>query len=683
MATRILGAVGAFLLLAAAAAAGQTVSLLSTGHKGAVPVLEFDGNRGLLFSAGADGTVRIWGASDGRLHGALAVSRKAVTGLAVNPAHPFLAVLEATGSFTARLSVWDWTRGEEVYSESLADEPLFLRWSSDGSALLFGQSAWDSLRMLHTGDWTPVASAVEGGGIVGFAALSRNGNTLMSYSPIGRISYRSMSDGRMIKESKTVAYLAALRLTADLRYLVGATDEELIVADALSGEVSARRSMPRIRSLDVSPEGDRILCVAQAEDRTELALWSRTDWGLYRESLPEQMDGIPVDSACFGTGGLYAAGRDGTIWSVTPGGRAEPFVRDESPDFTGMDLQGDRLALACADRILILRSGALRAGDPGRLPASISLDSFPNPFAADTDVLFLEDGRLLLWRKGMGSGPTAILDPLSGRFESGPAFQGELATVERLGTRILTVEKGGQVRLLALDPPASVFEISDPGMNAAVFLNRELFVGGRSSHEQGALVRIDARTGETVGIQDGNRFVFSVAAGPAGLPVFSLGVDREGGTRLSARWGAQLEDGTVVDRIEEEDLGAVMTVDQDGRLFFLLGTERVRLWDGRDARTLESSGRIPRSLAASSGLVLALNTDCTLSLWDAADGGILCNLAVFRDGEWAATLRDGFYLSSREVEPRIRTFVGGEPLADNAAFRVGLPDAEEAIGEPW
>jgi WD40 repeat protein len=663
----------ALSVLFSAAAAAETVSLLSTGHKGKVSALEFDRSRSLLFSAGVDGTVRFWGTEDGRLRGMLAISRNAVAGMAVNPVYPYIAVVEDTGSFTARLSVWDWTRKEPVFSESLPEEPLFLRWSSSGNMLLFGQSAWDSLRMLRTGDWTPVASAVEGGGIVGFAELSRNENTLMSYSPVGRISYQSMADGSLIQESKTVAYLDALRLTGDRRYLVGATDRELVVADAVSGEVSAHAPISRIRSVDVSPEGDRIACVVQAEERTELVLYSRSDWGLYRSFLPREVGDIEIDDACFGNGLLYAAGSDGTIWSVSEEGSASPFVRDETPDFIGMDLQGDRLALSCAENILVLRSPYLSARAPGSLPSSVTLDSFPNPFSADADLLFLEDGRLLLWRKGMESGATAILDPLTGRLESGPSFPEELSTVKCLDGRILTVEKGGRIRLTDLSTQAAVFEAMDPGMNAAIFLGSEVFVGGRSSHEQGALVRIDARTGETVGIPDGNRFVFSVAADPAGREVFSLGVDQDGGTRLSLRQGAQLENETILDRIPEEDAGAAMTVDPKGNLFFLLGTERIRTWDGKRTAALASSGRIGRSLVAASGLVLALNADCTISLWDAANGEVLCNLGLFRDGAWAATLQNGFYLSTKTVEPRIRTLIDGIPLEDNSAYRIELP----------
>jgi WD40 repeat protein len=674
VANRTVRIVALLVFSVAALTAAESVSLASAGHKGMVTALDFDQKRGLLFSAGNDGTVRIWDASDGSLRGVLAISRHRMTRLAVNPQFPLFAVVEATGSFSARLSVWDCSSQKRVYEESLADEPLFLRWSSSGNALLFGQSAWDSLRMLRTGDWTTVASAAESEGIVGFAELSRNENTIMSYAPTGRIVYQSTADGNTLQEAKTVAYLTSLRLTSDRQYLLGATDRELFVLDAVSGVVSARTELPRIRSLDVSAEGDRILCIAQAEDRLSLSLWGRTDWGLYRSGLPAQVDDMDIGAACFGNGLLFAAGLDGTIWSVSPWGDAQALVRDACPDFAGMDLRGDRLALADTGRIFVLSSDFLVSRPSGRLPSSIVLRSFPNPFSAPADLLFLEDGRLLLWQKGSDSGSMEILDPDLGSLESGPSLPGGLVGVERLGARILTVEKGGKVRLTDLGTRLSSFEVQDPGMNAAAFLSRDLFVGGRSSRAQGALVLIDARTGETVGIPDRNRFVFAVAAEPSSMGVLALGVDQDGGTNLTSRWGAQLENETLIDRYPFEDVGASMRVNPAGKLFFLLGTERIRVWDGQRLSELGGSGHVPRSLVAASNLLVALNTDSTVSLWDAQSGEAIGTVTVFRDGEWAIVLPGGFFLSSRQDEPRVRTLTDGEPVPENDGFRIVLPD---------
>jgi len=644
------------------------VSIVSSGHQGAVTAMDYDDGHGLLFSGGEDGTVRIWGASDGSLRAVLAVSRHGMTRIAANPSRPLVAVMEATESFAVRLSVWDWSSGTAVYAETLEEEPLFLRWSSTGNVLLFGLPAWDSLRMLRVDGWSRIASALESDGIVGFAALSRGENTAMSYSPVGRISYRSIGDGSVLQEAKTVAYLSALRLTADLQYMIGATDRELVVIDALSGDLHARMELPEVRDLDVSAEGDRILCITSS-GRSALSLWARTDSGLFRSFLPDPLDAMEVRAACFGGETLYAAGPDGAIWSVSREGVSRRFTGDDCPVLTGIDTRENRLAVASEERIYILESDFL-AADPDRLPSFIRLRSFDNPFLAPADLMFLDDGRVLLWRKGAESGAMAILDPDSGSLESGPLFSGELVCVKRSGRRLLTVEKGGRIRLTDLDWGVASFQAQESGMNAAIPVSADQFVGGRSSHAQGALVRINVQTGETVDIPDGNRFVFSLAA--FSDQVFTMGVDQEGGTVLGVRRGGQLEEGKLIDRFPMEDLGATMSLGPGGRLFYMLGSERIRVWDGQKTTELTGSGRIPRILNAASGFLIALNTDSTISLWDGPGCDFLCNISLFRDDQWAIPLGGGGFLSSRDEEPRVKTVMDGVPLSDNRLYRIPL-----------
>ena len=63
------------------------------GHFGRINDLVYDAQRGLLFSAGDDGTVRIWNPEQRRLLGVVRVSHKPVRQIAVHPTEPHVAVL--------------------------------------------------------------------------------------------------------------------------------------------------------------------------------------------------------------------------------------------------------------------------------------------------------------------------------------------------------------------------------------------------------------------------------------------------------------------------------------------------------------------------------------------------------------------------------------------------------------
>ena len=102
-------------------------AIIDSGHSGPVLGLEYDDKRGLLFSAGDDGTVRVWDAASATLVRTLRVSRLSVTRIAVNPVDPQVAAVLSDGSGDFLLAVWDWEKEERLMSIQLKEQPLFLR----------------------------------------------------------------------------------------------------------------------------------------------------------------------------------------------------------------------------------------------------------------------------------------------------------------------------------------------------------------------------------------------------------------------------------------------------------------------------------------------------------------------------------------------------------------------------
>jgi len=89
-------------------------SVVTTGHVGAVLDLQYDEKRNLLFSAGDDGTVRIWEAADGALYRSLRVTRLSAQMMAVDPVKPRVAVVVSDGLRSFSLVVWDWEQDRQI-----------------------------------------------------------------------------------------------------------------------------------------------------------------------------------------------------------------------------------------------------------------------------------------------------------------------------------------------------------------------------------------------------------------------------------------------------------------------------------------------------------------------------------------------------------------------------------------
>ncbi len=234
----------------------STRAVVISGHRGAVLAIASDEARGLLFTGGSDGTVKIWDAATRSLVKSLTVTGLQAAMIAVSPEGTRFAVLSTDSFQSFSVDVWDWQKGERLFRIPLDDQPLFLRYSASGRYLLYGLPRWESLRIVNASDGTPVAFHTEGG-MVGFATFSKSEKILMTYRMTGLISYWDLASGKLLESLQSVPLLAHIRLSPDLSSLVGSTDSELCLIDVTSGKVRARVPVPGVTSMDISPFRER------------------------------------------------------------------------------------------------------------------------------------------------------------------------------------------------------------------------------------------------------------------------------------------------------------------------------------------------------------------------------------------------------------------------------------------
>ena len=196
-------------------------AVVSSGHRGAVLDMVEDSSRGLLFSVGEDGFLRVWDSGAAILLRRIAVTRLEAQSIALDPTAPLAAVVVTDGVRSYAVDVWDWDAEKRLYSIPLQSVPLFVRFSRTGTYLLCGDMQWESLHIFHASDGTPVPFHPEGFGMVSFAEVSRSDATLMTYQTAGRISYWDIATGNPIKEVTTVGGLLNVRTSDDRSSLVG------------------------------------------------------------------------------------------------------------------------------------------------------------------------------------------------------------------------------------------------------------------------------------------------------------------------------------------------------------------------------------------------------------------------------------------------------------------------------
>ena len=639
------------LLPSLLAAQGATpLPLVNSSHSGRINRIVYNEAQHLLFTAGEDGTVRIWEPEEGRLQRLLRLSRLPLRLMAVRPDSEQVAAVESDSLQAFRLDVWDTRREARVFETDLRDPPLFLGFSPLGRWLVYGRPEYDSLVFLDTRTWTRAPVLTQGFGIVSFALVSRNERNVMAYQSSGWITYLEIGTGRTLRRLKAPVELAAISVSPDNLHLAAAQGDNLVVVDLLSGELVAQVSLPGIQAIDFAPQGGEIACLAEGR----LSLWSFARRALTPRAPVESPLFRGLTALTFAGTRLYAGDDGGGIPYLYPGGRDGLLAADRLLPISDIGLaEGVLAALGPGEVVglfsdLLAAAGAAGAAPPGS-PGQLVLKSWPNPYPAGGRLEVAGDGSLFLWTNGDQPGAFTQLDLGNGQpLRVFADFGSPLMQLEVSPEGIIAIEKSGLCRILDRSSLETVFQYWAPGMNRLVAAGGELLIGGRSalSGNGSPLLRINRWTGETVSIPDSASIVYDLLFDPREGWLFSLGVERGAQrpqTVLKMHYGLGYGQERVIFRFEGEDLNGSMAAQQGGgmNLYFSVGDGSVTAWNGYRLDPLQASGSAPRRLYLSGDLLVALNRDSSLTAWDTRSRKRLLDFYLFRDLEWTALFADG------------------------------------------
>lgn len=657
---------------------GGVRAVVDSGHRGAVLALDYDDGRKLLFSTGADGTVRIWDPVARVLIRSLTVTNLRVGMVAADPAATQVAVLVTDGIHFFSVEVWDWEQEKRLYQIPLDDAPLFIRYSASGRYILFSTPSWKSLRIVDAGSGKPVPVPAEESGIVELARLSRTEKVLMTYRLTGSLSYFDLASGRLLEKRDTVPQISHARISHDLSFMVGSTDTGIFRIDLGTGAVQASADLPGVTGIDISPADDQIACTRQGSG---VSLWSLASGTLAPAALPQQ---APQDASTlrFGSESLFVGGRDGNITSVSGSGETASFPGDERAQISGIAARGDMLALATSAWLKVFVSGlaGTAAQSTSDAPGTLRAIQVDNPFKTPAGLLFLDDNSLLVYRSADGPGDYRIFDIPSRSFRLAPtALPAPVIEAQADGSRCLLLAKDGTLRIIGLPDGSPRLEVTRPGAMWATLTSGHAVVvaGDPGVSEQGSLVKINTDTGETDPIPSRNKYSYEVVFDPVSGVLYSLGVDADDRTNLLSHTGSDFQKETPIDSSLGEHLFASLAIEAaTGTLYTTLGREWISQWKDGALKRLGAPAQGASLLLSGNGALYALNRDSSVSITSPSAGRPVGELSLFVDGGWVLTLPDGRFAASQGKDSLVNVLDGQRPVQNKGSFVIPVQIAE-------
>lgn len=640
----------------------HAMPVIQTGHTGSVNTIAYsEENGGRLFSCGDDGTLKIWDAGTAELIATLRVSYAPVNRIAINPSAPQAAVLEITGVSSCRIHVWDWKAGEKLYTVELEERPLFFEYSPLGTFLMYGKSEIASLVVLDAKTGKNTSRFSEGFGIVSFISMSKTEKNIMTYQQSGKITYWEFGTEKKIPgyPKSTLQDLSLISLSDSKRFIAAQSGSNMAIVDIVTGDVIDRTSLPGIVNTAISKDGKEIAAIVKTLSGTAVYKYSFDGKKLKKVEVPSLASLTSSRDVCFIGNNLYIAQAEGDIACLNENGGLVSFSSNKLMRITDIAMSRATVAAAAGPRILVVPMSVIEGKEPMDGEEGTVVPSMENPFPGDAGLAFLDQDRLCVWNRSETAAKLSVYDIKSGEpvFEYDD-FESPLIQVNPTGTKILTLQKNGNLKIIDTEKGGAVFEYSAQGLNMAMPVGNDRLIAARNQTGKTAstLISINSKTGETVQLNDSSVFCYSLLYDSAGKRLYYISIDRDGAqstTSLKYRYGRDFESVKTLSFYKGEDFSASIA-GTDRWFYTSLGYETIRATDGVEVPRFADSSSVPRRLALSGKYLCSLNLDLSVSVYDVTTKRNTFNFYLFNDMEWIAVYPELGYTVSKDGKKYIK-----------------------------
>ncbi|MBN2534064.1 MAG: hypothetical protein JXB88_14335 [Spirochaetales bacterium] len=642
--------------------------IIQSGHIGSVNTLVLHPAKPLLFSAGEDGTVKVWNTKTLELIRSIRIFHRPVKEIAVHPLKPYFCVLEIKEPLSFALSVWNWETGGKKYTIDLKQAPLFFSFSTKGRFLIYGKPEYNSLSFHNAETGGQLSYFNEGSGIISYVVCSKTEKNIMTYQPSGRIMYWEIQSQKplLAQPLASLPNLTSINVSQNKTFIAASSGDKLVIIDLLSGKTIAGHECKGILSISISPDGKEILCLSKEEGSAFLSRFAFNGKALVLNGKNTKDSSVhTLITLVYGDEYSYFASQDGRILFLKNQAGENTdfkvFSQNELVFISDIALTKKLIAIGNSEKILSFPLYFLDTDTPEIDGVQFSYEIFENKFHTDVGLSFYSTIKLISWSRNSEPAGFNIRNIKTGTIiEEFSEFSSPLIQLDLLDNGMITLERDGHCAIRDNITFQPRFEYTLKGLNKVIYVSDSMLVGARSklSRFESSLISINPDTGEIVPLSDPSLLCYDLAYHNTSNSLYSLSIGSSSAsvTQFKMHSGRGYEDEKVLFAFPGEDLSASLVAASSGDYIYTsLGYNHITAWDGENIISFPECPHIPRKLYVADKLLISLNRDQSVSIWDRYKRERMMDLYLFKDFDWVAVLPGNRYMTSENGEMYIKS----------------------------
>jgi hypothetical protein len=297
---------------------------IPSGFSGSVSAQAYSDGLNVLFLGETNGYLCAYNAAEGRIAARCRVTPYPIALIACHPENGEISLVASDGSSRHTAVFLHYDDGEffEYKREELGEKPESLAYSPKGGLLAITALTARGIILKDTIDYTTIDGFTRDCGPASFIAIGSSEKSLLQYAPQGRIIYRSLPQGTILQETRTLPNLAQLSLSDDKKSVFAVNQGDFVSIDSQSGKLLF--SIPMKNLSCYSPpdsSGASIFCLDSGKYQ-ELNIGARKAPSAYLSAASPFVSMLRREEL------LSALDRTGTISLASRIGELKPLLPD-------------------------------------------------------------------------------------------------------------------------------------------------------------------------------------------------------------------------------------------------------------------------------------------------------------------------------------------------------------------